>query len=156
MIHSIINIDYLFPHTICRLRFHKFCNHVGLEYTLFANLSKRCMWVSSCEAYVNINTMRPRQNGRQFADIFKFILLNENVCILITISLKFVPKGSISNIPALVQIMAWCRLGDKPLYKPMLACSPTHICVSRHQWVNQRCYNPTWIPPDDAVTSNGN
>ena len=52
------------------------------------------------------------------------------------ISLKFVPKGSISNIPALVQIMAWRRLGDKPLYEPMLACSPTQICVSRPQWVN--------------------
>ena len=41
-----------------------------------------------------------------------------------------------SNIPALVQIMAWRRLGDKPLYEPMLACSPTHICVSRPQWVH--------------------
>ena len=32
---------------------------------------------------------------------------NENVWILIKISLKFVAKGSINNIPALVQIMAW-------------------------------------------------
>ena len=32
----------------------------------------------------------------------------------IKISLKFVPKGRINNIPALVQIMAWRRLGDKP------------------------------------------
>ena len=34
--------------------------------------------------------------------------LNENVIIFIEISLKFVPNGPIS-IPALVQIMAWCR-----------------------------------------------
>ena len=27
-------------------------------------------------------------------------------------------KSTINNIPALVQIMAWCRPGDKPLYEP--------------------------------------
>ena len=35
-------------------------------------------------------------------DIFKCIFLNENVLISIKISLKFVPKGQFSNIPALV------------------------------------------------------
>ena len=40
------------------------------------------------------------------AAIFKCIFLNENVLILIKISLKFVPKGPINSIPALVQIMA--------------------------------------------------
>ena len=50
-----------------------------------------------------LNTSRPRQNGRHFADdIFKCIFLNENVWIPIKMSLKFVPKGPISNIPALV------------------------------------------------------
>ena len=34
------------------------------------------------------------------------------------ISMKFVPKGPINNIPALVQIMAWRRPGDKPLSEP--------------------------------------
>ena len=33
----------------------------------------------------------------------------------IKISLKFVPKSPINNIPALVQIMAWCRQGDKAI-----------------------------------------
>ena len=57
-----------------------------------------------------INTLRPRQNGRHFADaIFKWIFLNENVWIPIKISLKFVPQCPINNIPALVQIMAWRR-----------------------------------------------
>ena len=41
--------------------------------------------------------------------------------ISLTISLKFVPKVHINNIPALVQIMAWCRTGDKPLSEPMMA-----------------------------------
>ena len=82
------------------------------------------------------NTLRPRQNGRHFADdIFKCILLNENVWITIKNSLNVVPKGPINNIPALVQIMAWRRPGDKPLSEPMLVSLPTHICVTRPQWV---------------------
>ena len=37
---------------------------------------------------------------------------------------------------ALVQIMAWRRPGDKPLSGPMMVRLPTHICVTRPQWVN--------------------
>ena len=63
-----------------------------------------------------VHTLRRRQHGRHFADdTFKHIFLNENVRILIRISLKFVPKGPINNIQSLVQIMAWRRPGDKPL-----------------------------------------
>ena len=53
-------------------------------------------------------------------DIFKCILLNEYVSILIKISLKFVPKGPINNIPAFVRIMAWRRPGGKPLSEPLM------------------------------------
>ena len=78
-----------------------------------------------------INSLRPRRNKRHFADdIFKCIFLNENVRISIKISLKFVPKGP---IPALVQIMAWRRPGDKPLSEPMMVSLLTHICVTRSQ-----------------------
>ena len=81
-----------------------------------------------------INTLRSRQHGRHFADdIFKCIFLNENVSISIEISLKFVPKGPINNISALVQIMAWRRPGDKPLSEPMMVSLLTHICVTRPQ-----------------------
>ena len=84
-----------------------------------------------------INILRPRQNGRHFPDdIFKCIFVNENVWILVKISLKFVPKGPINNIPALVQIMAWHRPGDKPLYEPRMGSLLTPICVTRPQWVN--------------------
>ena len=82
------------------------------------------------------DTLRPRQNGRHFPDdIFKFIFLNENVWILIKISLKFVPKSPIDNIPALFQIMAWHRPGDKPLSEAMTVSLLAHICVTRPQWV---------------------
>ena len=66
-------------------------------------------------------TLRPRQNGRHFADaIFKCIFSNQNAWISLKITLKFVPKVRINNIPALVQIMAWRRPGDKPLSEPMM------------------------------------
>ena len=35
-------------------------------------------------------------------------------------SLKSVPKGPVNNISVLVQIMAWRRSGDKPLFEPMM------------------------------------
>ena len=65
------------------------------------------------------------------------MFFNENVWISIKISLKFVPKGPINNIPALVKIMAWRRSGDKPLSEPMMVSWPTHICVTRPQWVDK-------------------
>ena len=84
-----------------------------------------------------LNTLRPRQNGRHFPDdIFKWIFLRENVWISINISLKFVPRGPINNIPTSVQVMAWRRPGDKPLSEPMMVRLPMHICVTRPQWVN--------------------
>ena len=85
----------------------------------------------------SVNTLRPRQNRRHFADdTFNSIFLNDNARISLKISLKFVPKVWINNIPALVQIMAWRRSGDKPLSEPMMVSLLTHICVTQPQWVN--------------------
>ena len=53
-------------------------------------------------------------------DVFRCISVNEKFCVLNEISLKFVPKGPFNNNPALVQMMAWRRPGDKPLSEPML------------------------------------
>ena len=95
-------------------------------------------YVSRMSTNLRFNNLRPRQNGRHIAyNIFKCILLNENFWIPIKISLKFVPQGPINNIPALVKIMAWRRPGDKPLSEPMMVRLPTHICVTRPQWVNR-------------------
>ena len=45
---------------------------------------------------IYINSSPPGQNGCHFADnIFRCIFVNEKFCILIKISLKFVPKGPI-------------------------------------------------------------
>ena len=88
----------------------------------------------------SFNSLRPRQNGRHFPDdIFKCIFFNENVWNSLKISWKFVPNNWINYIPALVQIMAWRRSGDKPLSGPMMVILPRHICVTRPQWVNTSC-----------------
>ena len=98
------------------------------------------------ESSIWINTLRPRQNGRYFADdIFKCIFLNENVWISIKISLKFVPRGPINNIPSLVQIMAWRRSGDKPLSETMMVSLTTHICVTRLQWVKMTSHERSGV-----------
>ena len=67
----------------------------------------------------SINILIPRQNGRHFPDdIFKCILLYENVHISHKSSVKIAPKVRIDNISALVQIMVWRRPVDKPLSEP--------------------------------------
>ena len=53
-------------------------------------------------------------------DSFRCIFLNENGTIPIQISLKFVLRSPTDNKPALVQVMAWCWTGDKPLPEAML------------------------------------
>ena len=127
------------------LQIHAYCSadvFNGILYIYQFYINKESM-VSFSKHLTHIQlislhcTLKPRQNGRHFADdIFKWIFLNENVWIPIKFSVKFVPQGPINNIPALVQIMAWCRPGDKPLSGPMMVRLPTHICVTRPQWVN--------------------
>ena len=76
----------------------------------------------------SVNILRPWQIAAISQDnIFRCIFLNENVWMLLKISLKCVPKVRMNNIPTLVQIMAWHRPGDKPLSEPMIVSLLTHI-----------------------------
>ena len=107
---------------------------------LWSSLCLQIPFEQICVAF--FNTLRPRQNGHNFADdTFNRIRMNENVRISIEFSLKFVPKGPINIIPAVVQIMAWRRPGDKPLSEPMLVRSLTHICVTLLQLVKIGTYH---------------
>ena len=77
--------------------------------------------------------MRPRQNGRHFADdAFTRIFLNENIRISIKISLKYVSYGPVHKIPALVRLVS-----AKPLSEPMMIRLPSYKCVTWPQWVNR-------------------
>ena len=71
-------------------------------------------------------------HGKHFQTHF-----NENVCVVIKISLNFnfVPSGPIDNSPTLVQVIAWHLKGDKPLTNQWWPSLLTHVCVTRPQWV---------------------
>ena len=72
-------------------------------------------------AVISDNSSPLGQNGRHFTDdILKCIFMNDMFYVLIGISLKFVPNGPVDNKPALVEVMAWHRPGDKPLPESML------------------------------------
>ena len=119
------------------------------------NVQRSIFALPHCIHYL-INTLRPRQNGCYFPDnISEGIFLKENVWIPIKISLKFVPKSPINNIPALVQIMAWRRPGDKPLSEPMLVRLPTHICVTRPQWVKAEWHKYVSVTQTIIGSNNG-
>ena len=80
-------------------------------YCVYMELTAMIGFYSNCnnimlhnESHMpRLNSSPPGQNVRRFTDdIFRCIFVNENICILIKISLKFVPKGPIDNNPALV------------------------------------------------------
>ena len=98
-------------------------DHIHVAWLLKIKSAFKCqsiylhMMIMCLQNSQHLNTLGPRQNGRHFPDaIFKCIFFNENVWIVIKISLKFVPRDPIKNIPALVQIRAWHRPGDKPSF----------------------------------------
>ena len=108
---------------------------------LIADIFSKCIFCneSPCtciQIQILLNAWRPRQDGCHFPDdLFKWIFFNECVWISIKISLKFVAKGPVNNIPALFQIMTWHRPGAKPLSESMIVSLVRHICVTRPQWV---------------------
>ena len=102
--------------------------------------------------FVHINTLRPTRNRHHFADDISNAFFNENELIPIKISLKCIPKDPFNSIPALVQIMAWRRPGDKPLSEPMMVILLTHVGVTRPQCVKgcngqERRYKITFTTP---------
>ena len=99
-------------------------------------------WLTTMTTLRDIDSFRPWQHGWNFADkILNCIFLNGNIWIFIKISVKFVSKGTMNNIPAFAQIMAcqwqrsyWCiymSLGLNEL-KALIYSSYQH-----YEW-------PTW------------
>ena len=103
---------------------HFCCIHFDIQFKFTGICSP---WVKWCCSNVLVrkkwflNPSTRRQNGRYFAyNIFKCIFMNEKFHIWIWIWLKFVLRGPIDNISALVQVKAWHQTGSKPLPEPML------------------------------------
>ena len=68
-----------------------------------------------------------------------FSLYWKKIVLFIQISLKIVSKGPIYNKPALVQIMTWCWVGNKPLSDQWWPGLLMHKCITRPKWVNVKC-----------------
>ena len=62
------------------------------------------------------------------------------------VCVRIVKRAQINNIPALVQITAWHRPGDKPLSGPMMIILLTHIYASLglNEFNNTRCQRTWW------------
>ena len=94
---------HLFSFNLGQVRLWRFC------------LIMSILRMTSCFAMVPLVYRRCRPQS--FVHVlthwqqFQIDFLIENVKISIKISLKFVPKSPINNIPALVQIMVWRRPG---------------------------------------------
>ena len=98
-------------------------NHISmLLVKVKINTCYRYWYMTKFVACVLIITHPPlHKMAANFADDnFRCIFVNGKFLILVKISQKFVSKGPIDNSPALVHIMAWHRIGDKPSPQPML------------------------------------
>ena len=73
-----------------------------------------------------------RDKMAAISHVFNCIFLNENIWILIGVSLKFVLKGPMNKKPPLVQIMACRWRGTKPLFE---SNESLVYCITWPQWV---------------------
>ena len=74
-----------------------------------------------CFLCFHLNTSPPRQNGCYFtADIFKCIFMNKNFVFRFKSHWNLFLRAQFNNKSVLLQVMAWCRIGDKPLSQPMI------------------------------------
>ena len=72
------------------------------------------------------------KNGPHFAnEIFKLNFLYEGCGTLTQISMKFVPMGPVDNILALVQKMAWRRIGAPIYIRTNYGLVYGHFCVTK-------------------------
>ena len=62
--------------------------------------------------------------------------------------------GSINNIPALVQIMAWLQPGDKQLHETTMFSLLTHIYITQPQRVKKISHVLMWQEQRTAFTPN--
>ena len=98
----------------------------------------------------SINASPHAKNDCHFTDnIFKCIFMNEKFCILLKISLKFVPKGPVDSTPVLVQEMARRPTGKKPYnvdnngirYSVWVAGQLTHLPMQKMIAISQTTFS---------------
>ena len=91
-----------------------------------------------------INSSPPGLNGRHFADdVFRCIFVNEKFWIWLKFHWSLLFEGPIDRNQALVQIMAWRRIGDKPLCEPM----PIRSTDAYMRRLGEMSLGPFWVNP---------
>ena len=145
---NFLHMDYILPFVSpTHSHYNKNMTFSILMMNLYPCIAKYAYWYSKKLSVSDSTKSKCHRNvlthwGRDKIDaifqmIFKCISLNENIWISNRISLKFVPKSQINDIPALVQIMAWRLPGNKPLSETMMVSLLTHMCVTQPQWVKR-------------------
>ena len=100
-----------------------------------------------------INTSGEYRMADIYSRYFSCILLDENCCILVPISLGFVPNRPTDNEYACVQVMAWHRTGAEQVWQRLLIAwihldgpslherkyRPCYMIVSRIVLMYQQC-----------------
>ena len=91
-----------------------------------------------CYSIGYINRVRSRQNGCHFADsILKLIFMHEN-CVLMQ-------NCPFNNNPALVQILAYCQTGEKPIFEPMIVLFTDPYIHHSSMVINKQKFWSTFI-----------
>ena len=81
-----------------------------------------------------------------FCRQYVYFCFQRKCIISIKMSLKRVHGNPVDTKSPMIRVMAWCRTGDKPLPEPMEINQPTHIYVSRPQWVDKTSPCGIWCP----------
>ena len=102
-------------------------HHTHYDVIVMTKLQRSSPKLTAPDVDVRVSSTHWSQDDRHFPDD---IFVNENTSISITNTLRFIPSGPISNIPASVQRMALCRPGD--------TWTPTLSIVSL-EWITLGC-----------------
>ena len=115
------------------------CNFLHLWHQkLYRAFRFGTLWLISCSypRHSQLTTHSLMLANRRIRQSLTALVLNENLPISVKISLKFLPKDPINNIPLLVHLMVLYQPGDQPLSEPMMLNLPMHMCVTQPQWIN--------------------
>ena len=102
----------------------------------WANVGPTCLAIWNPHLWhIHMCVTRPKQGQTKWPQFswwhFQRDFLEWKYRIFFNISVKFILKGPINNIPALFQVMAWHWPGDKPLSKPMMVGLLMLLCITR-------------------------
>ena len=115
----------------------------ALSWFLYAKKiksSSKLNWNENMQQYVDFNFKKTltdwgwdKMTAIWQTTFFKFIFLCKNVCILIQISRKFIPKGPNNSKPTLVYLIDCCWTSHDWKWLPSLL---KNICITQPPWGN--------------------